>query len=216
MAWVSTLKGHNHGAYWLLKADHFQVELQSATQTFTGAVEAASGSTLVPGPRPELSIEELVSRTKPAVVFLKSLTKSGTGFFITATGVVATNTHLARGEETLLATFPNGTQLEARIAYVDPDLDIALAKTAGDGFPHLPLAEAATMRQGESVLAIGNPGDAMLFSVTKEIVSAVGRFDAAGPGTWIQTRRTHQSRQRRRPAAQFPRRSHRHQFPKAN
>ncbi len=27
----------------------------------------------------------------------------------------------------------------------------------------------------------------MLFSVTKGIVSAVGRFDAAGPGTWIQT-----------------------------
>jgi len=50
-----------------------------------------------------------------------------------------------------------------------------------------PLADAATVRQGESVLAIGNSGDAMLFSVTKGIVSAIGRFDAAGPGTWIQT-----------------------------
>ena len=121
------------------------------------------------------------------MVFLKSLTKSGTGFFITATGVIATNAHLARGEEALLATLPNGTQLEAKIVYVDPDLDIALAKTPGEGFPHLPLAGAVTVRQGESVLAIGNPGDAMLFSVTKGIVSAIGRFDAAGPGTWIQT-----------------------------
>jgi S1-C subfamily serine protease len=187
MIWVSTLKGHNHGNYWLLKTDHFQVELQSASQTFTGAVESVSSSTLVPGPRPELSLEELVSRTKPAVVFLKSLTKSGTGFFVTATGVIATNAHLARGEDALLATLPNGTQLEAKIVYVDPDLDIALAKTSGENFPHLPLAEAATVRQGENVLAIGNPGDAMLFSVTKGIVSAVGRFDAAGPGTWIQT-----------------------------
>jgi S1-C subfamily serine protease len=187
MSWVSTLKGHNHGAYWLLKTDNFRVELQSASQTFTGAVESVSGSTVVSALRPELSLEELVSRTKPAVVFLKSLTKSGTGFFITATGVVATNAHLAQGEEALLATLPNGTQLEAKIVYVDPDLDIALAKTPGEGFPHLPLAEAATVRQGESVLAIDNPGDAMLFSVTKGIVSAVGRFDAAGPGTWIQT-----------------------------
>src|SRR5262249_8268483 len=32
-----------------------------------------------------------------------------------------------------------------------------------------------------------NPGDAMLFSVTKGIVSAVGKFPNAGPGTWIQT-----------------------------
>lgn len=187
MSWVSTLKGHNHGSYWLLKTDHFQVELQSVSQTFIGAVESVSGSTLIPGPRPELSLEELVGRTKPAVVFLKSLTKSGTGFFITETGVIATNAHLTRGEEALLATLPNGTQLEAKIVYVDPDLDVALAKTTGEDFAHLPLAEASTVRQGESVLAIGNPGDAMLFQVTKGIVSAVGRFDAAGPGTWIQT-----------------------------
>ena len=118
---------------------------------------------------------------------MKSLTKSGTAFFITATGVIATNAHLARGEEALLATLPNATQLEAKIVYVDPDLDIALAKAPGEDFAHLPLAAAATVRQGESVLAIGNPGDAMLFSVTKGIVSAIGRFDAAGPDTWIQT-----------------------------
>jgi hypothetical protein len=35
MIWVSTLKGHNHGNYWLIKTDHFQVELQSASQTFS-------------------------------------------------------------------------------------------------------------------------------------------------------------------------------------
>jgi S1-C subfamily serine protease len=185
MSWVS-LKGHNHGGYWLLKAEHFHVELQSAVQTFTGGVlESASSGT--PNSSLELSLEELVHRTKPAVLYLKSLTKSGTGFFVTETGVIATNAHLARGEDALLAAFPDGAQLEAKIVYIDPELDIALAKVSGSNFPHLVLAEAATVRQGESVLAIGNPGDAMLFSVTKGIVSAVGHFDAAGPGTWIQT-----------------------------
>ena len=186
MSWVS-LKGHNYGGYWLLKTDHFHVELQSASQTFTGGIESAAAASSTAEPHPELSLEELVSHTKPAVVYLNSLTKSGTGFFVTETGVIATNAHLARGEEALLATLPNGTQLEAKIVYVDPDLDIALAKTPGQNFPHLVLAEAAAVRQGESVVAIGNPGDAMLFSVTKGIVSAVGRFEAAGPGTWIQT-----------------------------
>ena len=117
--WVS-LKGHNYGGYRLLKTDHFHVELQSASQTFTGGVESAASSTAEP--RPELSLEELVSHTKPAVVYLKNLTKSGTGFFVTETGVIATNAHLARGEEALLATLPDGTQLEAKIIYVDPDL----------------------------------------------------------------------------------------------
>src|SRR6267378_3840210 len=54
-------------------------------------------------------------------------------------------------------------------------------------FPHLTLTDANGVHQGESVLAIGNPGDGMLFSVTKGIVSAVGKFPDAGPGTWIQT-----------------------------
>lgn len=183
MNWVS-LKGHNYGGYWLLKTDHFHFELQPASQIFTGGVENAS---VAPEPRPVLSLEELVRQTKPAVVYLKSLTKSGTGFLVTDTGVIATNAHLARNEEALLATLPDGTKLEAKIVYVDPELDIALAKTPGSGFAHLALADATTVHQGESVLAVGNPGDAMLFSVTKGIVSAVGRFDAAGPGTWIQT-----------------------------
>jgi hypothetical protein len=85
----------------------------------------------------------------------------------------------------------NGQQLEARVVHIDPDLDIALAKVerpAGKSdFPHLTLTDASSVRQGENVLAIGNPGDAMLFSVTKGIVSAVGTFPNAGPGTRIQT-----------------------------
>jgi serine protease Do len=66
-------------------------------------------------------------------------------------------------------------------------LDIALVKVAGDGFPHLTLADASNVRDGETVVAIGNPGDAMPFSTTKGIVSAIGKFPSAGPGTWIQT-----------------------------
>lgn len=38
------------------------------------------------------------------------------------------------------------------------------------------------------MIAIGNPGGAIPFAVTKGIVSAaVGKFSAAGPGIWIQT-----------------------------
>ncbi|MHB8502581.1 MAG: trypsin-like peptidase domain-containing protein [Candidatus Acidiferrales bacterium] len=186
MEWIS-LNGRNRGEYWLLKSDHFDVELQAIGQVFTGGVTAklsAAGSVDL---EPELSLEELVRRTKPAVVYLKGLDKSGTGFFVTATGIIATNAHLARGEESLQTLLPGGQELEAKVVYIDPDLDIALAKVEGKDFPHLTLADAATVRQGESVLAIGNPGDAMLFSVTKGVVSAVGKFVNAGPGTWIQT-----------------------------
>ena len=184
MNWIS-IKGHSHGEYWLLKASHFHAELQALSQVFTGGIAEGlrvSGA----GPEAELPLEDLVQRTKPAVLYLRSSSKAGTGFFVTATGVIATNAHLARGETSLFATLPDGTQLEASIVYIDEKLDIAFVKVAGKNLPHLVLG-TAPVRQGENVVAIGNPGDAMLFSVTKGIVSAVGPFPAAGPGTWIQT-----------------------------
>jgi S1-C subfamily serine protease len=81
--------------------------------------------------------------------------------------------------------------LQARVVYIDADLDIALVKadppSPGYAFPYLVLADVTSVQQGESVLAVGNPGDAMLFSATKGIISAVGKFRAFGPGTRIQT-----------------------------
>ena len=186
MDWIS-LNGRHHGEYWLLKSDHFEVQLDSIATTFTGGVTAKLAADARAELQPGLSLEELVRQTKPAVVYLKGLEGTGTGFFVTETGVIATNAHVARGEESLLAVLPGGQQLEAKVVYIDSELDIALAKVEGTGFPHLAMADAASVRQGEGVLAIGNPGDAMLFSVTKGIVSAVGRFSSAGPGTWIQT-----------------------------
>ena len=183
--WIS-LNGRNHGEYWLLKSDHFEVALKPVKLVFTGDVSARlpNGEADL---QPELPLEELVRRTKPAVVSLRGLDKSGTGFFVTDTGVIATNAHLARGEESLQTALPQGDELEAKVVYVDDELDIALAKVDGKDFPHLTLADSATVKQGESVIAIGNPGDAMKFSVTKGIVSGVGAFPDAGPGTWIQT-----------------------------
>src|SRR6266478_4025862 len=189
MNWIS-LNDRNRGEYWLFKSDHFSVDLLPISETFTGAIIAKVSDAGV-GLQPELSLEELVRQAKPAVVYLKGLESSGSGFFVTGTGVIVTNAHLARGEETLLTILSNGQQLEARVVHIDPDLDIALAKVerpAGKSdFPHLTLTDPSSVRQGENVLAIGNPGDAMLFSVTKGIVSAVGTFPNAGPGTWIQT-----------------------------
>jgi S1-C subfamily serine protease len=201
MTWMS-LKGHNHGEYFLIKTKHFHVDLDPVSKVFTGTITAdipeasaqplatADGNGYPVSPQQSesaLSVEDVVARARPAVVYLKSTAKSGSGFFITDTGVITTNAHLARGEQALLATLSTGVQLNAKIIYIDPERDIALAKIDGSNFPHLPLAAAGSVRQGETVVAIGNPGGAMLFSVTKGVVSAIGRFSSAGPGIWIQT-----------------------------
>ena len=185
MEWNS-LNGKNRHQYWLLKSDHFDVTFELVTATFTGNVAAhlSSGAASL---APELSLEALAAVAKPAVVQLQGAQKSGSGFFVTETGVIATNAHVARDESSLVTVLSDGQHLEGKIVYIDEDLDIALVKVSGEGFPHLMLAAAETVQQGESVLAIGSPGDAMPFSMTKGIVSAVGKFKEAGPGTWVQT-----------------------------
>lgn len=187
MEWIS-LNGRRHGQYWLFKAKTIDVRLDSIVLTFTGRIsEAASpvqtaGNSEAPSP-----LDELIARAKPAVVYLKGMDRAGTGFLLTDTGLIATSAHVARGEETLLVKFWNDQQLEGKVVYVDQELDIALVKAEGSGFPYLALAPSENVREGQRVFAVGNPGDAMLFSATEGIVSGVGTFPAAGPGTWIQT-----------------------------
>jgi serine protease Do len=111
----------------------------------------------------------------------------GTGFLITDTGVIATSGHVARGEGTLTAAFATGQQLEAKVVFIDQNLDFALVKVQGNDFPHLILADLSTVRQGQTSIAIGNPGHGLPFTVSKGIVSAVGNNPEAGQGTWIQT-----------------------------
>lgn len=190
MEWID-LHGRHHGQYWLFKSERFRVDLELVSNTFTGKIQPVSTAQPTDSVRPELSMEELVKRVKPAVVYLKGLDRNGSGFFVTNTGIIVTNAHLARGDSSFLVRLSTGPQLEAKVVYVDSALDIALIKVtpppSGFDFPVIPLADASTVHQGETVLAIGNPGDAMLFSVTQGIVSAVGEFPSAGPGTWIQT-----------------------------
>lgn len=116
MDWID-LHGRHHGQYWLFKSDHFHVDLQTVASTFTGAVSAAAATQPL-ALRPELSLEEIVNRAKPTVVCLKSQAVSGSGFFVTETGLIATNAHVARGDSDLLALLPNGVKLPASVVYI--------------------------------------------------------------------------------------------------
>jgi len=63
MNWVS-LNGRSRGDHWLLKSDHFQVELQPISETFTGVVSANVSGTNA-SLQHELSFEDVVRQTKP-------------------------------------------------------------------------------------------------------------------------------------------------------
>jgi S1-C subfamily serine protease len=186
MVWRS-FTGSPHGSYWLFKSDYFEITLERLGNTFSRGIAGGEIVAPVAAPRTELSIEEVVRRASAAVVVLEGSKTRGTGFFVTGSGVLVTNRHVAEGEETL-AVFPaSGAEIRARVVYVDPQLDLALAKVEGSGYPHLAVAPAAAVHPGETAIAIGNPLSGLQNAATKGIVSAIGLDPALGRGTWIQT-----------------------------
>jgi S1-C subfamily serine protease len=136
-----------------------------------------------------LPTQEIVANAIPAVVRLSSPEGWGTGFLITDTGVIATNRHVVEGRNSMTVRLSNGTQLLGKVIYTSPEggPDAALVKVDGSGFPFLPLADSSEVHPGEPVITIGNPERGMPDTVTKGIVSAVGRDPLAGSGTWVQT-----------------------------
>jgi len=187
LEWIS-LNGRDRGRYWLFKTDHVEITLDKISEALTGGVSERSGrGERIESRRPELPVETIVADASPAVVRLIGTTKEGTGFFITSTGVIATNAHVARDESSLMVACPGRRKLLGKIVYVDAKLDLALVKVEGEDFPHLPLAPIAEVHAGETVIAIGNPAMGMPNTVTRGVVSAVGKNREAGNGTWIQT-----------------------------
>jgi serine protease Do len=184
---ITPLATEYRGECWLLKTNHFDIALEPSSKAFTGTVATSAAANSRAEKRPELPVEEVVQQSKPSVVLLRRPDGHGSGFFITETGVIATNAHVAEGRQTLVAELSSGEKLDAEVVYIDPEKDIALVKVDGSGFPHLPLANLATVQQGQTVVALGNPGLSLPFSATKGIVSAVGQSEGNGKGTWIQT-----------------------------
>jgi serine protease Do len=211
----STLNGRNHGDYWLLKSDHFEVTLQplsansapaapaaraasvatdqSAAEKVSSANTKSAGIALpeappnaIDGNSPDSTVEKVIRDAMPAVVLLRTTRALGSGFFLTEDGLIATNKHVVEGESAAIVVEHSGTRLYAHVIYSDPRLDLALLRVSGAGYPHLTLAAAASVQRGETVIALGNPASGLPGTVTKGIVSAVGKLHGE-PGDWVQT-----------------------------
>jgi S1-C subfamily serine protease len=128
-----------------------------------------------------LSAAQIVARAKPAVVRVQAAGKSGSGSLVPETGLIVTNAHLARDQESLLAVFATGQQLEAKVVYVDPHRDQALVKVDGAVFPYLSLALTDTVRQGDTVIAIGNPAAECRSALPEELSAASENIPALDP-----------------------------------
>jgi serine protease DegQ len=113
----------------------------------------------------------------------------GSGVIVDAArGLVLTNHHVIEGADEVSVTLSDGRTIEAEFVGSDPDTDIAVMRIPATGLQEIPLADSASLRVGDFVVAVGNPFG-IGQTVTSGIVSAVGRSGLRGLGyqNFIQT-----------------------------
>jgi serine protease Do len=100
---------------------------------------------------------------------------SGTGFIISEDGFIVTNWHVVTGADDFLVVFSNGDRRSATLIGSDQLSDLAVIKVDGDVPAVVTFGDSDQLLPGETVLAIGSPLGSFTNTVTKGIVSAVGR-----------------------------------------
>lgn len=122
-------------------------------------------------------LADVIDRVRPSIVTIEASagrnSSLGTGFIIRRDGLVLTAAHVIKDANQIRIRFHNGrTASVERIIAEDSDQDFALLKLAGGNYPALSLGSSNRLRQGQRVLALGNPLG-LEFTATEGIISAL-------------------------------------------
>ncbi len=108
--------------------------------------------------------EHLASLTEPSVVVVESVDRTGrkggvgTGFVVSADGVIATNFHVIGEHRDFSIRFSNDQSYRPKsIIGIDRSRDLALVKIDVENLPVLELGNSDKLVPGEAILSLGNP-----------------------------------------------------------
>ncbi len=140
----------------------------------------------------KLNAEQISEKCAPAVFYVEvygysgKLRGVGSGFFISADGYAITNFHVAENSSYLAITTIDGKKYDdVTVVDVDRENDLALLKVKSSAkFPYLEIGDSDSVKQGQTVYAIGSPGG-LENTLSQGIVSNAKR--TIGETVYIQT-----------------------------
>jgi S1-C subfamily serine protease len=131
----------------------------------------------------QLPVSQIVKDYAKSVVTIVALDENehplslGSGFFINASGRIATNHHVLEGSAKAIVKVTNGEKGSiVEITQDDPNLDLLIAETSLKNTKPLTLGDSDTIAVGEDIVAIGNPAG-LEGTVSKGIVSGIREVD---------------------------------------
>jgi serine protease Do len=107
----------------------------------------------------------------------------GSGFLVSADGMIVTNRHVVEQEDAEYTVFLNdGTKHNAKIVARDQLNDIAVIKIDANNLPFLTFADSSALQVGQTAIAIGNSLGELQNTVSTGVVSGLSRSITAGNG----------------------------------
>ena len=130
--------------------------------------------------QPPMSTADVAELVNPSVVLVQAASdtssSSGTGFFLTEDGYIATNHHVIDGATQIRVTLYGGDAKDATLIGYRAEDDLAVLKIEGSGYPPAMIGDSNELAVGDVAIAIGNPGGADGgWSTTQGIISALNR-----------------------------------------
>ena len=112
----------------------------------------------------ELTAEQIYKKASPAVFYVEilgtddTILKTGSGFFISESGMAITNYHVVIGASRMRIITDDGEDYDVAGIYdFDWKMDAAIIQIDGEGFPYLELADSSRLLTGATVYALGSP-----------------------------------------------------------
>ncbi|MEO0084470.1 MAG: trypsin-like peptidase domain-containing protein [candidate division WOR-3 bacterium] len=101
---------------------------------------------------------------------------AGTGFIVSSDGLIVTNKHVVSDEKAEYTVILNDKRkFNAKILAKDPVQDIAILKIDAKDLPTLPLGNSDSIQIGQTAIAIGYALGEFTNTVSKGIISGLGR-----------------------------------------
>ncbi len=107
----------------------------------------------------------------------------GSGFIVHPNGLILTNKHVVfDADAEYIAITQDEKEYPARVVSRDPINDIAVVKIEASGLPIVQLGNSSKIELGQTVIAIGNALGLFSNTVSKGIISGLGRKISASMG----------------------------------
>lgn len=109
---------------------------------------------------------------------------AGTGFIVSADGLIVTNKHVVNDQNADYTIFMNdGKKIPAKVLARDPFQDLAVLKITGSRLPFLRLGDSSKVKIGQTVIAIGNALGEFRNTVSVGVISGLQRSIVARGGS---------------------------------